>query len=128
MSLTPNEVVLVCVGLPGHVSSCCAGGVEDPDGPCAGDREANRWLQYDSRDLPWSQERWDALCYVEKTHWGYCCWPRYRGPAWPGPAHDLAYAQLASILLCLNHSRVSFVSQTHDGPGSVGGAPARPAV
>lgn len=66
----------VCAGPPGHLSSCCAGGVEDPGGPCSGDRESNRWLQYHSQDLPLSQERWDALRYVEKTHWGYSCWPR----------------------------------------------------
>lgn len=70
----PRGGAAVCAGL--QVSSGCAGGVEDPEGLWAGDRPDNRWLQYDSRELPWSQERWDALCYVEKTHWGYSSWPR----------------------------------------------------
>ncbi|XP_068162395.1 proteasome activator complex subunit 4B-like [Antennarius striatus] len=51
-------------------------GVEDPEGVCAGDREANRWLQYGGASLPQSQEQWDSLHYVEKTHWGYYSWPR----------------------------------------------------
>ncbi|KAK0140557.1 Proteasome activator complex subunit 4B [Merluccius polli] len=51
-------------------------GVEDPAVVCAGDREGNRWLQYDSKNLPVSQEQWDSTLYVEKTHWGYYCWPR----------------------------------------------------
>lgn len=58
------------------VVTSCPGGVEDPESPCAGDHEGNRWLQYDSRELPLSKARWDSLCYVEKTHWGYRCWPR----------------------------------------------------
>uniref|UniRef100_A0A3B5LCD9 Proteasome activator Blm10 mid region domain-containing protein n=1 Tax=Xiphophorus couchianus TaxID=32473 RepID=A0A3B5LCD9_9TELE len=45
-------------------------------GICVGDREGNCWLQYDSSNLPLSQEQWDSLQYVEKTHWGYYSWPR----------------------------------------------------
>ncbi|CAL8307041.1 unnamed protein product [Boreogadus saida] len=51
-------------------------GVEDPGPVCAGDREGNLWLQYDSGRLPATQEQWDSSLYVEKTHWGYYCWPR----------------------------------------------------
>uniref|UniRef100_UPI0037E980D1 proteasome activator complex subunit 4B-like n=1 Tax=Semicossyphus pulcher TaxID=241346 RepID=UPI0037E980D1 len=51
-------------------------GVEDPEGVCAGDREANRWLQYDSNNLPVSEEQWDSQHFVEKTHLGYYSWPR----------------------------------------------------
>uniref|UniRef100_A0A8C7ZN05 Proteasome activator complex subunit 4 n=1 Tax=Oryzias sinensis TaxID=183150 RepID=A0A8C7ZN05_9TELE len=51
-------------------------GIQDPEGVCVGDREANRWLQYDSNNLPLSQEQWDSLQFVEKTHWGYYSWPR----------------------------------------------------
>ncbi|XP_062269925.1 proteasome activator complex subunit 4B [Platichthys flesus] len=51
-------------------------GVEDPEGLCVGDREANRWLQYDSNNLPLSQEQWDSQLYVDKTHLGYYSWPR----------------------------------------------------
>nr|XP_046233652.1 proteasome activator complex subunit 4B-like [Scatophagus argus] len=49
-------------------------GIEDLD-VCVGDREGNRWLQYDSNNLPLSQEQWDSQSYVEKTHWGYYSWP-----------------------------------------------------
>uniref|UniRef100_A0A3B5LA44 Proteasome activator complex subunit 4B n=1 Tax=Xiphophorus couchianus TaxID=32473 RepID=A0A3B5LA44_9TELE len=51
-------------------------GIKDPEGICVGDREGNCWLQYDSSNLPLSQEQWDSLQYVEKTHWGYYSWPR----------------------------------------------------
>ncbi len=63
----------VCVFVP-----VCSGGIEDPDGVCVGDREGNRWLQYDSNNLPLSEEQWDSQQFVEKTHWGYYSWPRYR--------------------------------------------------
>lgn len=53
-----------------------AGAVEDPEGVFVGDREANRWLQYDSSSLPLSEEQWDTVPYVEKTHLGYYSWPR----------------------------------------------------
>ncbi|XP_012728979.2 proteasome activator complex subunit 4B isoform X3 [Fundulus heteroclitus] len=51
-------------------------GIQDPEGICVGDRDGNRWLQYDSNNLPLSQEQWDCLHYVEKTHLGYYSWPR----------------------------------------------------
>lgn len=43
----------------------------------AGDRLDNRWLQYSSSSLPRSQQDWDGCVFVEKTHWGYYCWPRF---------------------------------------------------
>lgn len=42
-----------------------------------GDRRANSWLQYDSSNLPVTEEQWQSLQFVEKTHWGYYCWPRW---------------------------------------------------
>uniref|UniRef100_A0A3Q3GH33 Proteasome activator Blm10 mid region domain-containing protein n=1 Tax=Labrus bergylta TaxID=56723 RepID=A0A3Q3GH33_9LABR len=51
-------------------------GLEDPEGVCVGDREGNCWLQYDSNNLPLSQEQWDSQHFVEKTHLGYYTWPR----------------------------------------------------
>uniref|UniRef100_A0A4W6E6W0 Proteasome activator subunit 4 n=1 Tax=Lates calcarifer TaxID=8187 RepID=A0A4W6E6W0_LATCA len=42
----------------------------------AGDRQDNRWLQYNSSSLPRTQQDWDQCVFVEKTHWGYYCWPR----------------------------------------------------
>ncbi|XP_054614170.1 proteasome activator complex subunit 4B [Dunckerocampus dactyliophorus] len=51
-------------------------GVADPEGMWAGDRQANRWLQYNSNNLPLSEEQWDSQLHVEKTHVGYYSWPR----------------------------------------------------
>uniref|UniRef100_A0A8D3EDD9 Proteasome activator subunit 4 n=1 Tax=Scophthalmus maximus TaxID=52904 RepID=A0A8D3EDD9_SCOMX len=42
----------------------------------AGDRPDNQWLQYNSSSLPRTQQDWDHSTFVEKTHWGYYCWPR----------------------------------------------------
>uniref|UniRef100_A0A3Q3VQG8 Proteasome activator subunit 4 n=1 Tax=Mola mola TaxID=94237 RepID=A0A3Q3VQG8_MOLML len=42
----------------------------------AGDRQDNRWLQYNTSSLPRSQQDWDGCVFVEKTHWGYYSWPR----------------------------------------------------
>uniref|UniRef100_A0A3Q3F4X4 Proteasome activator subunit 4a n=1 Tax=Labrus bergylta TaxID=56723 RepID=A0A3Q3F4X4_9LABR len=42
----------------------------------AGDRKDNQWLQYNSSNLPRTQKDWDGCVFVEKTHWGYYCWPR----------------------------------------------------
>uniref|UniRef100_A0A7N6BDN1 Proteasome activator subunit 4 n=1 Tax=Anabas testudineus TaxID=64144 RepID=A0A7N6BDN1_ANATE len=42
----------------------------------AGDRPDNQWLQYDSSCLPRTQQDWNRCVFVEKTHWGYYCWPR----------------------------------------------------
>uniref|UniRef100_A0A3Q3FX53 Proteasome activator Blm10 mid region domain-containing protein n=1 Tax=Kryptolebias marmoratus TaxID=37003 RepID=A0A3Q3FX53_KRYMA len=73
------------------------GGVPDPEGLCVGDREGNRWLQYDSNKLPLSQERWDALPFVEKTHWGYYSWPREMMiyAASEKPQDDLPYREMS---------------------------------
>uniref|UniRef100_A0A3B4GPM2 Proteasome activator subunit 4 n=1 Tax=Pundamilia nyererei TaxID=303518 RepID=A0A3B4GPM2_9CICH len=46
------------------------------DGTVAGDRTDNQWLQYNSSTLPRTQVDWDQCVFVEKTHWGYYCWPR----------------------------------------------------
>uniref|UniRef100_A0AAX7SGS9 Proteasome activator subunit 4 n=1 Tax=Astatotilapia calliptera TaxID=8154 RepID=A0AAX7SGS9_ASTCA len=45
-------------------------------GTVAGDRTDNQWLQYNSSTLPRTQVDWDQCVFVEKTHWGYYCWPR----------------------------------------------------
>lgn len=50
--------------------------VKESGGIVAGDRPDNKWLQYDSSSLPHTQEDWDKSVFVEKTHWGYYCWPR----------------------------------------------------
>ncbi|XP_029305181.1 proteasome activator complex subunit 4A isoform X1 [Cottoperca gobio] len=42
----------------------------------AGDRQDNKWLQYNSSSLPRTQQDWDVCVFVEKTHWGYYSWPR----------------------------------------------------
>ncbi|XP_028331301.1 proteasome activator complex subunit 4B [Gouania willdenowi] len=51
-------------------------GVEDLGELCVGDRKGNRWLQYDSNNLPLTEEQWNSQHFVEKSHWGYYCWPR----------------------------------------------------
>uniref|UniRef100_A0A4W6FG58 Uncharacterized protein n=1 Tax=Lates calcarifer TaxID=8187 RepID=A0A4W6FG58_LATCA len=72
-------------------------GIEDPEGVCVGDREGNRWLQYDSNNLPLSQEQWDSQHYVEKTHWGYYSWPREMMiyAASEKPRDDLPYEEMS---------------------------------
>uniref|UniRef100_A0A8C9ZB84 Uncharacterized protein n=1 Tax=Sander lucioperca TaxID=283035 RepID=A0A8C9ZB84_SANLU len=72
-------------------------GIEDPEGVCVGDREGNRWLQYDSNNLPLSEEQWDSQPYVEKTHWGYYSWPREMmiHAASEKPKDDLTYEEMS---------------------------------
>uniref|UniRef100_A0A3Q0QYT3 Uncharacterized protein n=1 Tax=Amphilophus citrinellus TaxID=61819 RepID=A0A3Q0QYT3_AMPCI len=74
-------------------------GIEETDGLCVGDREGNRWLQYDSNNLPLTQEQWNSQCYVEKTHWGYYSWPRemmiYASSE--KPKDDLPYEEMSEV-------------------------------
>lgn len=49
----------------------------EPKELVAGDRPGNSWLQYHADSLPCTQEDWDNFRFVEKTHWGYYCWPKY---------------------------------------------------
>ncbi|GFN96540.1 proteasome activator complex subunit 4 [Plakobranchus ocellatus] len=41
-----------------------------------GDREDNMWLQYDPAKFITSEEEWNKHIFIEKTHWGYYCWPK----------------------------------------------------
>ena len=41
-----------------------------------GDRPDNKWCKYNSERIPDTQEKWESLVVVEKTHWGYYCWPK----------------------------------------------------
>lgn len=41
-----------------------------------GDRKDNSWVLYDSKNLPTTKEKYDNMYFVEKTHWGYYCWPK----------------------------------------------------
>uniref|UniRef100_A0AAQ4Q9D5 Proteasome activator subunit 4a n=1 Tax=Gasterosteus aculeatus aculeatus TaxID=481459 RepID=A0AAQ4Q9D5_GASAC len=50
--------------------------VPELSGLVAGDRLDNQWLQYNGKTLPRTQQEWDSCVFVEKTHWGYYCWPR----------------------------------------------------
>nr|XP_054604918.1 proteasome activator complex subunit 4B-like [Nothobranchius furzeri] len=74
-------------------------GIQDPEGICVGDREGNHWLQYESPNLPLSQELWDSLHYVEKTHWGYYSWPREMMiyAASEKPQDDLPYEEMSEV-------------------------------
>jgi len=58
-----------------HLSS--VGGVMVPSKIVAGDRSDNQWLQYNSSNLPHTQQSWDHCVFIEKTHWGYYSWPRF---------------------------------------------------
>lgn len=40
-----------------------------------GDRPDNKIMQYDSKDLLTSAEKYDSAVFIEKTHWGYYQWP-----------------------------------------------------
>uniref|UniRef100_A0A672JH14 Proteasome activator subunit 4b n=1 Tax=Salarias fasciatus TaxID=181472 RepID=A0A672JH14_SALFA len=76
---------------------CSAGGIEDPVGLCVGDHEGNCWLQYDSNNLPLTEEQWDSQHFVEKTHWGYYSWPREMMiyAASEKPKDDLTYEEMS---------------------------------
>lgn len=52
------------------------GDIQEQSDIVAGDRSDNQWLQYNSSHLPCTQQDWDHCVFVEKTHWGYYCWPR----------------------------------------------------
>ncbi|XP_078590168.1 proteasome activator complex subunit 4-like isoform X2 [Branchiostoma floridae x Branchiostoma japonicum] len=41
-----------------------------------GERDDNKWLQYDSSKLPKTQDQWDSTTFVDKTHWGFNTWPK----------------------------------------------------
>ncbi|KAJ8044540.1 Proteasome activator complex subunit 4 [Holothuria leucospilota] len=41
-----------------------------------GDRPDNMWHRYDSSKRLETEEEWNACHFVEKTHWGYYCWPK----------------------------------------------------
>uniref|UniRef100_A0AAQ6AMS5 Proteasome activator Blm10 mid region domain-containing protein n=1 Tax=Amphiprion ocellaris TaxID=80972 RepID=A0AAQ6AMS5_AMPOC len=70
---------------------------EEAEGVCVGDREGNRWLQYDSNNLPLTQEQWDSQRYMEKTHCGYYSWPREMMiyAASEKPNDDLPYEEMS---------------------------------
>ncbi|KAF3853762.1 hypothetical protein F7725_014450 [Dissostichus mawsoni] len=59
------------------------------------------WLQYDSKNLPLSEEQWDSQQYVEKTHWGYYSWPREMmiHAASEKRKHDLPYEEMSEVLI-----------------------------
>uniref|UniRef100_A0AAQ5XJE7 Proteasome activator complex subunit 4 C-terminal domain-containing protein n=1 Tax=Amphiprion ocellaris TaxID=80972 RepID=A0AAQ5XJE7_AMPOC len=63
----------------------------------AGDRADNEWLQYNSSNLPRTQQDWDHCVFVEKTHWGYYCWPRklmMYAPLEEQPKHNLSREEM----------------------------------
>lgn len=89
------------------------GNVKELNGIKAGDRQDNRWLQYNSSSLPRTQQDWDQCVFVEKTHWGYYCWPRF----------TFYNAFLSLVLFCyfvvLIYLSVSLIAvKQHLSPGS----------
>lgn len=53
----------------------------DPSEPASvmrpGARPDNIWYKYNTERIPDTQEKWELLVVVEKTHWGYYCWPKF---------------------------------------------------
>lgn len=41
-----------------------------------GKRKDNTWHQFRSESLPRTKEAWEKCTFVEKTHWGFYCWPQ----------------------------------------------------
>lgn len=41
-----------------------------------GKRDDNTWHQFRSENLPRTKEAWDKCVFLEKTHWGFYCWPQ----------------------------------------------------
>lgn len=41
-----------------------------------GDREDNKWLQFDPAKFISTEEEWNKTAFIEKTHWGYYTWPK----------------------------------------------------
>lgn len=71
-------VFLIIVSKTYDKNLSLVGGVKELSGVvAAGDRLDNQWLQYNSSSLPRTQQDWDSCVFVEKTHWGYYCWPRF---------------------------------------------------
>uniref|UniRef100_A0A3Q2P0Y9 Proteasome activator subunit 4 n=1 Tax=Fundulus heteroclitus TaxID=8078 RepID=A0A3Q2P0Y9_FUNHE len=66
----------------------------------AGDRPDNQWLQYNSSNLPRTQQEWDLCVFVEKTHWGYYCWPRNMliyAPEEEQPKQNLSRTEMTEV-------------------------------
>lgn len=86
------------------------GGLKEPNGITAGDRPDNQWLQYNSSNLPRTQQDWDSCTFVEKTHWGYYCWPRFS-------VNNICFFSICPVLcdflsftslICIHHPLISF--------------------
>jgi proteasome activator subunit 4 len=41
-----------------------------------GDRLDNMWHRYDVKSLPQTEEQWNSTVFIDKTFWGFYCWPR----------------------------------------------------
>ncbi|XP_002119300.2 proteasome activator complex subunit 4 [Ciona intestinalis] len=54
-----------------------SGDVRDSEsfGKVPGDRPDNLCIQYNTDDLPDTKEKFEKLNFIDKTHWGYYCWP-----------------------------------------------------
>ncbi|KAE8280512.1 Proteasome activator complex subunit 4B [Larimichthys crocea] len=81
--------------VPVSPSELC--GVKELSDMVAGDRQDNQWLQYNSSNLPRTQQDWDGCVFVEKTHWGYYSWPRkllMYAPQEEQPKHNLTREEM----------------------------------
>jgi len=62
--------------VPVDVEKVAGVGLIDNSKLVAGDRPDNRWLQYNPEQFATSEEEWNRITFIEKTHWGYYCWPK----------------------------------------------------
>eukprot|EP00731_Ephydatia_muelleri_P029038 Em0020g682a len=52
-------------------------GVELPTAILPGERPDNEWLCIrDDSKIPRTAEQWKNFVFIDKTHWGYYCWPK----------------------------------------------------
>ncbi|GFW26343.1 proteasome activator complex subunit 4 [Trichonephila clavipes] len=47
-----------------------------PSMPVVNEIPDNFWLQYNSADVPDTEEKWNSRHFVHKTHWGFNSWPK----------------------------------------------------
>lgn len=62
--------------IPVNIENAAGVGPIDLTKIAPGDRDDNRWLQFDPEHFISSEEEWNSVVFIEKTHWGYYTWPK----------------------------------------------------
>lgn len=52
-------------------------------------------LCYNSDKLPLTEDQWNNFVFIDKTHWGYYCWPKY------GALYNIMYVEYYLHVMCL---------------------------